>query len=246
MNNQQIADILSLTSKLLELYGENPFKIKAYQNAINELEKFPQEVSVILAESKQFELPFTKNTIDKFKEIIQTGTLKILDDLLQKTPHGVVEMFHIQGLGPKKIHTIWLQLGIDNLGDLLHACYENRLKDVKGFGQKTQENIKKAIEFYFSSKGKLHIHKAFQLAEWLKKQFPFPIYETGLLLTWDNYLDCLEFVSVHSILEVKSVLSNINFLITDESENTLTAKNTDNLILKFYFCPKSELNKFIF
>lgn len=246
MTNQQIADVLHLTSQLLELHGENPFKIKAYQSAVGELEKFPKEVSVILTESQSFELPFTKNTIDKFKEIIQTGTLKTLEDLLQRTPQGVVEMLRIRGLGPKKIQTIWLQLGIDNLGDLLHACYENRLKDVKGFGQKTQENIKKSIEFYFSSKGKLHIHKAFHLAEWIKTQFPFPVYETGVLLTWDNYLDSLEFVTAYSLPEVKSVLSNINFLITQETDNALTAKNTDNLILKFYFCQESELYKLIF
>lgn len=246
MTNQQIADILSLTSKLLELYGENPFKIKAYQNAVFELEKFPHEVSVLLAESKTYELPFTKNTIEKFKEIIETGTLKVLEDLLQKTPKGILEMFHIQGLGPKKIQTIWFQLGIDNLGDLLHACYENRLKEVKGFGQKTQDNIKKSIEFYLLSKGKFHLHKAFNFSEWLKNQFPFPIYETGTLLTWDNYLDALEYVSVNSISEVKSILSHLNFLVTHESDNVITAKNSDNVLLKFYFCDKSELCNYIF
>ncbi len=246
MTNQQIADILSLTAKLLELHGENPFVVKAYQNSVFELEKFPNEVSVLLAESKPFELPFSKKTIDKFKEIILTGTLKTLEELLLKTPTGVIEMFHIQGLGPKKIQTIWLQLGIDNLGDLLHACYENRLKDVKGFGQKTQDSIKKSIEFYLLSKGKLHIHKGFQLSEWLKSQFPFNIYETGALLTWDNYFESLEYVSNNSIQEVKSVLSNLNFLISNESNNFLVAKNSENVIVKFFFCENLDLWSNIF
>ncbi len=246
MTNQNIADVLSLTAKLLELHGENPFVVKAYQNAVFELEKFPEEVSVLLAESKSFDLPFTKKTLDKFKEIIHTGTLKTLDDLLHKTPTGVIEMFHIQGLGPKKIQTIWLQLGIDNLGDLLHACYENRLKEVKGFGQKTQDSIKKSIEFYFLSKGKLHLHKAFPFSEWLKSQFPFAIYETGTLITWDNYLDFLEYVTVHSSTDVKSVLSNLNFLITNQTDNSIVAKNSENITVKFYFCRKLDLWNYIF
>jgi DNA polymerase (family 10) len=149
MQNQQIADVLALTAKLLELYSENPFRIKSYQTAAYEIENFPKEISVFIAESKDYELPFHKSILEKIKEIVQTGTLKILEELLSKTPSGVIEMFNIKGLGPKKIQIIWFQLGIDNLGDLLHACYENRLKEVKGFGIKTQESIKKSIEFYF-------------------------------------------------------------------------------------------------
>lgn len=246
MTNQQIADILSLTIKLLELYGDNPFKIKAYQNAVFQLEKFPQDISVLLAESKPFELPFSKNIIDKFKEIVQTGTLKLLEDLLQKTPKGVIEMFDIHGLGPKKIQVIWLQLGIDNLGDLLHACYENRLKEVKGFGSKTQDSIKKAIEFYFLSKGKLHLHKAFDFANTFKSHCPFPVYETGVLLSLDNDLDSLEFVTSEKMEVVKPILSSLNFLITQQTEDFLTAVNSDNVKIKLYFCLEKDLTKTIF
>ncbi len=246
MTNQEIADILLLTAKLLELHGENPFKIKAYENAVFELEKFPQEVSVLLAEGKFYELPFTKSTIEKFKEIIQTGTLSILKDLLLKTPQGVIEMFNIQGLGPKKIQTIWLRLGIDNLGDLLHACYENRLKEVKGFGQKTQDSIRKAIEFYYLSKGKLHLHTAFEWLEWFKSHFPFPIHETGTLLTWDNFVDILEFVTTATVAQVKSILSKYRFLIIDEDADVLTARNLENVTVQFYFCSETDIENTIF
>lgn len=246
MTNQEIIAVLSLTVKLLELYNENPFKIKAYQKVINELEKFPHEVSELLSKSHSYELPFTKNIVEKFKEIIQTGSLKELDNLLQKTPTGVIEMFHIHGLGPKKIQTIWLQLGIDNLGDLLHACYENRLKKLKGFGEKTQLNIQKAIEFYFLSKGKLHLHKAFYWSSWLKNQFSFPIFETGTLISWDNYVEVLEFVTTANVIELKSQIASLNFLIIEESIDYVVAKNIDNITLKFYICTQENLHKTIF
>jgi len=246
MQNQQIADVLALTAKLLELYSENPFRIKSYQTAAYEIENFPKEISVFIAESKDYELPFHKSILEKIKEIVQTGTLKILEELLSKTPSGVIEMFNIKGLGPKKIQIIWFQLGIDNLGDLLHACYENRLKEVKGFGIKTQESIKKSIEFYFLSKGKLHIHKAFEYLKIIQEKISFPLFPTGKLLTWDNVFDYLEFVTTHDLIEVKVQFSQLDFLITNENNHYFVAKNSDNITIKVYFSSPENLEKSIF
>jgi DNA polymerase (family 10) len=87
-------------------------------------------------------------------EILQTGKLQLLVDIISKTPAGILEMLKIKGIGPKKIATIWKELEIETLGELLYACNENRLTLYKGFGEKTQQNIKESIEFYMGAMGR--------------------------------------------------------------------------------------------
>jgi len=76
-----------------------------------------------------------------------------LDDLIAKTPQGILEMMQIKGLGPKKICTIWKEMGIESIGELLYACNENRLLLYKGFGEKTQKNVADAIYLLFKKSG---------------------------------------------------------------------------------------------
>ncbi len=89
----------------------------------------------------------------KIIEMLDTGKLAVLDEYIQKTPPGVIEMLNIKGIGPKKIHTIWKEMEIESIGELLYACNENRLTLFKGFGEKTQKNVQEAIEFYTQNQG---------------------------------------------------------------------------------------------
>src|SRR5690606_36341654 len=88
-----------------------------------------------------------KSVADKVIEMLDTGRLAVLDDYIGRTPIGVIEMLNLKGLGPKKIHTIWKEMGIESVGELLYACNENRLTLFKGFGEKTQLNVQEAIEY---------------------------------------------------------------------------------------------------
>ena len=85
--------------------------------------------------------------------MLETGKLGILNEYIEKTPPGVIEMLNIKGIGPKKIQTIWKEMGIESIGELLYACNENRLTLYKGFGEKTQANVQESIEFYQSQQG---------------------------------------------------------------------------------------------
>jgi DNA polymerase (family 10) len=246
MTNSDIADIFSLTAKLLELHSANPFVVKAYQKLAYEIERLPYDLSTKLAEFKSFELPFSQSSIEKIKEVVYSGSFSVLNELLTKTPPSVIEMFNIQGLGPKKIQTIWLQLGIDNLADLLHACHENRLSDIKGFGKKTQESIQKSIEFYYLSKGKLHLHNAFAWRDTFLNKASFPLYETGKLLTWDNYVEILEFVTTASPEEVYAFFVDLNFLLIEKNEYLSIFKNAENVTVKVYFAELNRLQETIF
>jgi DNA polymerase (family X) len=154
MENKPIARTLRLLSQLMELHDENPFKIKSLANAAFKVDKLPYPVAgKKLAELEKID-GIGKSTATKIVELMETGAITELADLLAATPEGVVEMLGIKGIGPKKIAIIWHDLEIENIGELFYACNENRLVEAKGFGLKTQEEIRKAIEFRMASNGK--------------------------------------------------------------------------------------------
>jgi DNA polymerase (family 10) len=154
MENKQIARTLRMLSQLMELHEANPFKIKSIANAAFKIDKLPFKAADKSSDELEKVDGIGKSTAGKITELLKTGTLPELQDLLEKTPEGIIEMLHIKGIGPKKIAIIWHDLGIENVGELYYACNENRLIEAKGFGLKTQEEIKKVIEFRMAGNGK--------------------------------------------------------------------------------------------
>ncbi|GGG93629.1 DNA polymerase/3'-5' exonuclease PolX [Pedobacter zeae] len=138
----------------MELHEENPFKIKSVANAYFKVDKLPFALKdKPLDELDKIE-GIGKGLASKIVELLQTGALQELNEILERTPEGVVEMLGIKGIGPKKIFIIWRTLGIESIGELYYACNENRLIEAKGFGLKTQEEIKNAIEFKLAANGR--------------------------------------------------------------------------------------------
>ncbi|MGF1924515.1 MAG: helix-hairpin-helix domain-containing protein [Bacteroidia bacterium] len=159
MDNKTIARTFRLLSQLMELHNENPFKIKSIANASFKLDKLPFTLVGKTVEEIEKIDGIGKSISAKVIELINTGGLKELSDLLAETPTGIVEMLGIKGIGPKKISIIWHDLKIDTVGELYYACNENRLIEAKGFGLKTQEEIKKVIEFKMAANGRfLYAH----------------------------------------------------------------------------------------
>ena len=142
MDNYAIAENFSLLSKLLDIHGENSFKTKTYSIAAFNIEKLPVQLKDTPRE-KLFSIKGIGDSIGKkVIEMLDIGRLSSLEEILAKTPPGVAEMLNIKGIGPKKIHTIWKEMELESIGELLYACEENRLTLYKGFGEKTQTNIK--------------------------------------------------------------------------------------------------------
>lgn len=177
MENKPIARTLRLLSQLMELHNENPFKIKSVANAAFKIDKLPFAIaSKPTSEIDKID-GIGKSIASKIIELLETGSIAELETLLSQTPPGIVEMLAIKGIGPKKIATIWHDLNIESVGELYYACNENRLIEAKGFGLKTQEEIKKVLEFKMAANGKFlyahaepiinEIHK--NLSLWLNK-----------------------------------------------------------------------------
>jgi DNA polymerase (family 10) len=136
MTNDAIADNFSLLSKLMDINRENSFKAKSYATAAFTVEKLPMQLSET-EQNKIFSIRGIGESVgQKIIEQLNTGQLAILNEYILKTPKGVIEMLNIKGIGPKKISTIWHEMEIESVGELLYACSENRLTLFKGFGEK--------------------------------------------------------------------------------------------------------------
>ena len=216
MDNAQIADAFSLLSKLIDIHGENSFKAKSYAVAAYTIDKLTVELTK-LPDDKVFSIKGIGSTLGKkIIEIKQTGKFSALEEYLQKTPAGVLEMLHIKGLGPKKIAVIWKEMGLETIGELLYACNENRLLLFKGFGEKTQQNVKTYIEFYLRSKGS-YLYAgiepfALSMQQQLQKQFPDHTFEhTGAFARQVETIDKLEWVSTAGNTELEQFFSAHSF-----------------------------------
>ena len=168
MTNYEIADHFSLLGKLMDIHGENSFKSKSYSVAAFNIEKMDVQL-IDFPKETIFTLPGIGEAIGKkIIELLDTSEIRLLIELLEKTPAGVLEIMKIKGLGPKKVNIIWKEMGIESVGELLYACHENRLLLFKGFGEKTQNNVKESIEFYQKHQGSYLYAQLELLAEKLK------------------------------------------------------------------------------
>lgn len=165
MTNSDIADLLKLYADLSELHGGNPFKIKSFASASFRIDKLPTILEGKTIQELEKIEGVGKSLASKIAEINQTESFADLNELLAQTPEGVLQMMKIKGIGPKKIAQIWKELAIENIGELLYACQENRLAQAKGFGLKTQQNVINQIEFMFASENKFHYAQAERTAD---------------------------------------------------------------------------------
>ncbi len=232
--------MLRFLSQLMELYDENTFKVRSISNAAFKIDKLPYKIAKKqLDEIEQIE-GVGKSTAEKVWEIIQTGKIKELEELLEKTPAGIIEIMSVKGLGPKKVKIIWEDLGIESLGELLYACNENRLIEAKGFGLKTQEEIKKAIEFRMASSGRFLYARIEALAESLLSALKTS-YQTESVSATGEYrrrceiIDSLSFL-VAATMDIEKITAIPTLQITKIESDYLQAKTETGLSVTIVFC----------
>ena len=144
MTNAQIASVFEQMADLLEFKGENAFRIRAYRNGARALRDLPESVAAIVEEDWKRLLKIDgvgKAVAEKTATLVQTGELPQLNALLDEIPETVLEIMRIPGLGPKKAAAIYQQLGIATLEELKEACEAGQLRELKGFGAKTEKAI---------------------------------------------------------------------------------------------------------
>ena len=250
MTNSEIESAFELLGKLMELHGENSFKAKSYLSASYNLSKVNGQLSEMSAEELNA-IPFGVSIKQKIQSLLSTGHIKLLDELLEKTPQGVVEMMSIKGIGPKKVATIWKELEIESIDELKYACLENRLMLLKGFGEKTQKTVLENIQFYLKHKNKFRYgeveEESFLLLEQLKKYFSDEeISFTGEMRRYCEVLDKIDLLTTAPFEEVMEMLSQSAFEQLEEVENSIHAKTTAGTLFQISFCEKNNFNKQLF
>ena len=142
MKNKDVAQILEHVSLFLELKGENPFKVRAYQRAARAVETAKEDIQTLHEQGKLTSLSgIGKSIAEDIAEFIDTARIGLLEEMEADFPKTIMELFRVPGLGAKRIKTLYENLDIGSLGELEYSCLENRLVDLPGFGKRTQENI---------------------------------------------------------------------------------------------------------
>lgn len=252
MDNFEIADAFSLLSKLMDIHGENSFKVKSYANAAYTIEKLPAKLTD-LPKEKIFSIKGIGDaTGKKIIEMIETGKLAALEEYIAKTPAGIIEMLeNIKGLGAKKIAVIWNEMGLETVGELLYACNENRLSMYKGFGEKTQKNVKESIEFYQKSQGNFLYAQveayALSLQQHLQKALAgYQFQLTGAFRRQSETLRALEWVTTAGISDIAAFLQSLQYAVEETKDSHVSFVSNGSIRLIFYFAQTSNFGSVLF
>ncbi len=244
MHNYEIAEYFSLLAKLMDIHGENAFKIKSYSNAAYTLDRLNDPLEDMTPAQIAGIRGIGEALAQKIVDLLATKKLQILEDYILKTPPGILEMLKIKGLGPKKIITIWKELGIESIGELLYACEENRLINYKGFGAKTQQSIQDSLNYYLQNQGSFLYQQVqetvAQVENALNIQFPNEQHQiSGHFKRQMETLDFLDIVTTTPHSELKNWLVEKGFTCT-EADNYLSCKGPDNFELRWYVVDKNQ------
>ncbi len=166
MRNLEIADTFRMMADMLEIKGENAFKIKAYRQAVITLETLPEDIDKIMAGGKLLDIPgIGKGIAEKIEELTATGALKYFEDLKKSLPGGLIRMLEIPNVGPKTVHVLFEKLGIKTIDELRAAASQGKIRTLEHFGEKTEENILRGIDILQARSGRMLLGAAFNLAE---------------------------------------------------------------------------------
>ena len=226
----------------MELHQENDFKSKAYRNAAFTIGRLDFQVCEYSRESLEGIKGIGKSLAAKIQEICGTGFLTDNTDLISKTPPGILDVLKVKGLGPKKVSALWKGLGIESIGELLYACNENRLVTLKGFGAKSQSEIKANLEFIISQQGWFHYFKAEEFSKDFEKQMRQSGFY-GLLIPTGEFRRCCELIQKiefitscenHELEPVFQKMASMGFNIkrTEVDEWKFESNNQPTVIIK--------------
>jgi len=175
MDNKQIARILRDTAQLLEIDGAIIGRYRSYEKAAELIDSLPESVEQLVKEPEKLEeLPgIGERMVEHLQEIVKTGDYSLRKKLLKKYPATILDVLQLQSLGPKKVAFLWSNFKAATVADVERLAREQKLRDLPGFGEKSEQNILKAVDVFKKSTGRFLIHTAeaaaLALAEHIKK-----------------------------------------------------------------------------
>ncbi|MDD1675119.1 MAG: type-X family DNA polymerase, partial [Methanomicrobiales archaeon] len=146
--NRRVSELLHLMGDLLEIRGEDMFKIRAYHRAAEQIARLNQPISGMKGEEIRRIEGVGEKIARKIQEILQTSTFHELEEISRGIPPSLMELLNLEGIGPKTIARLWRVMGIQSIGDLEKAAKGHRIRAITGFGRKKEEDILHAIQLY--------------------------------------------------------------------------------------------------
>ena len=165
MENDELVDSLELLVKLWDVHGVNEFKAKNLSFAIRGIDKFPGLINQLTTDQLVLIPGVGKVIVQLIYELAQSGTCQELEDIVEKTPPGILDLLKIKGLGAKKVRAIWQELNVSNFEDLNTACQNGQIEKLKGFGSAIQSSIQSQIIYIQENRKKLRLDKAIFLSD---------------------------------------------------------------------------------
>lgn len=172
MTNSQIADAFDEIADLLEFQGANPFRVRAYRNSARTIRDHAEPLASIVESDphRLTELPgIGEDLAGKIVTLVQTGSLPMLEELRQQVPPSVLALLRIPGVGPKKAAALHRELGITTLDQLRDACTAGKVRQLKGFGEKTEQAILEGIQVAEQAHRRLYWAEADQIVQTLRE-----------------------------------------------------------------------------
>ena len=162
MDNKQIARILRETAQLLEIDGAIIGRYRSYERAAELIDGLPQPVEQLVeTPEKLAELPgIGERMVEHLTEIVKTGDYALRKKLLKKYPETILDLLNLQSLGPKKVGILWKNFKAGTVADVEKLAKEGKLRKLAGFGEKSEQNILKAVEVFKKSSGRFLISTA--------------------------------------------------------------------------------------
>ncbi|MDO8528095.1 MAG: DNA polymerase/3'-5' exonuclease PolX [Deltaproteobacteria bacterium] len=166
MDKAQIAQILEEIAEILEIKGENPFKVRAYSNAARIVGGLTEDLGALIKKNQLIEIKgIGKNLAEHIEELHKTGRLKEYEKMLKEIPAGVFEIMKVPGVGPKKAKVLWEKLHVTDVTTLEHCCHHGKIAHLAGFGEKTQQKIMEGIAQIKKHAGKFIYPQAIEAAQ---------------------------------------------------------------------------------
>jgi DNA polymerase (family 10) len=165
MKKAGVAAALERVAELLALKGENPFKVRAFENAAEIVAGVPDLPALVREGKLETVKGIGKSIAAEIVALVETGSSPALASLEAEVPSTLPELLRIPGLGTKKAHVLWRELGVTTLGELEYAIRENRLLTLPGFGEKSQKKIGEGLRFVRSTEGRARLPEAWEQAE---------------------------------------------------------------------------------
>jgi DNA polymerase (family X) len=156
ISNREIASKLLLIGELLEITGDNVFKIRAFNRAADIVGRANNTIASMSEDELKLVPGIGQAIAKKVREIVETGTCQELEELRAKVPPSLVELLNLEGVGPKTIAVLWKKMNIQSISDLEKSAKGHRIRSLKGFGEKKEQGFLKSIALYRAAGGRMN------------------------------------------------------------------------------------------